>query len=1392
MSLFAAPGFGEVSVPGADGKSAKLAGIDDIIRHVTGKTSGQLSLEKKSLLLVTEHGGAVDSTVYRFDLDGSVKSVVEAQSSDVSGLTATGKDYPQGFPIVALPLETSTGTNVEMNALITPPYKSSDGKSAGRYLSITQHQDANKNVSLTAGHSSGQSLVECLNLSTMPLEVKNGITVSSSDIALSAVLVRDGAAATVYFVTLDVTPDKAAVRAISNKDGGLLSRSVTINKDVLPTMADGTPHFPVSMAVGDFDNDGYKNEVALAWSDIDHVNLEVLQLSFDGTQFSVGLMYSSTVYNYTYDNIRLGRDIGKNLDGVTSVYSTSVVAGDFDGDGRDEFAVVFRDNAPGDSRIYYNKYSRVGEGFPIIFDGLTGKVHTVTHKWDGSRFLTSEKIKNYASFTVDRYFPVYNIPLAVKAVAADVNGDGRDDIVPMIIRFDFDLVLVNDPFFDTFSLSGYVDWDVGASDSFGKIIFADVDADVDARGIGGGWNHDPFPRYPIVGYNPDPLTKHNPTFLRDPIRTTLTEGSTYYPYMEREFDIAAGEFTGRIGEVITVDDLVIKRPDGYEDVWVFDPDIGGLNWNKLKSAVSLVYNLDDCGEWYDKFGSNEWWYYSEGDMPKRWGKITQIASFPRDCAVGLVPGNYLGEGVKLGDPIKKTDTLDLDYIAILQMMPYHVDNVVSTDASYLTSDPFNFTLCEGTAVTYKNSSEESTASNLTYSMTASAETIFALDNPILRKASKSFQAIRGISTAVLGDSTKVSRGIEAAGKIWDKLKDTVTTTTDTSNNSATSCEIDLTVQANRQDTLYVSQSNRYLWRYPVLTYPVPDWLIGQLKDTTMESCDKSQVTKQQTYVTFAMSEPYMPATVEGGNDSHYQPYHEIGNLFSYPSTIEETEGYAGSTYMSSQEWPEQNDNKFKWSGPKISQTMNFKSSTTTQDKTKKVNKTGAITNFLSAVDNLAGTDLAKSPQDSDSSFTRNVTKYESLTVDIPGAFDGAKFSVIYRPYIDMAGTTNVAFAVYEFTDDIIWGGKNSLYRNKPDPSLLLPEKFQFQAKDDGGELSKGRFAANTEDKTALKMRGLRFYLADYGDMPVDSPLVKGLRYKIRVPVYNASFVDAKNFKVHLSYAKSYDYNAIRTQIGEYHFDLLRGWKSRSSASRQFAEFEWTADVDDGTYYLFADIDSEDKLPEIHENRRDPKTGNLIDVGGNNMGYFCVSVQTADSAIDDGTQSGNASVADGVMTAGSGSSAFPHIHWLKANGVDPDDFIRQEVLGADQPVSVEFHVGYDGDRIIPDALLLGYKLKAEAKGKTVREVTDRDIELYFLMEEFDLFPGENRKINFRMNPLYLRDGPECIRFAVKVAGTEYPVTDLGSSSHGGGCEVGFGALAVLAVLFGAASFVRKRR
>lgn len=108
----------------------------------------------------------------------------------------------------------------------------------------------------------------------------------------------------------------------------------------------------------------------------------------------------------------------------------------------------------------------------------------------------------------------------------------------------------------------------------------------------------------------------------------------------------------------------------------------------------------------------------------------------------------------------------------------------------------------------------------------------------------------------------------------------------------------------------------------------------------------------------------------------------------------------------------------------------------------------------------------------------------------------------------------------------------------------------------------------------------------------------------------------------------------------------------------------------------------------------------------------------------------------------------------------------------------------------NAVLVGYSLKPESKGKNVSEVTDEDIGYVFVKEHFFMLPEEDHRLFFKIDPNYLEDG---VGFALQVYGHEYPITDVvyGSAgsddSHGvssassGGCSGGLGVMAGVGAL-----------
>lgn len=1023
------------------------------------------------------------------------------------------------------------------------------------------------------------------------------------------------------------------------------------------------------------------------------------------------------------------------MDGFSCTYSLCTVAGDFDGDGQTEFAVIWRDTTGSES--FYRDASSGYYG-SSSFRGYTGRIHVRTCKWNGSDFQTEEDVRAFDSFTNDyshftgMYWFYSTITLGVKAAVGDFDGDGRDDIAVLRVMLqDTEEYPTDLPwrYYTNFVFGAFVDWYSFDEGSIKPIYHGHSNND---NSNSNGWVGVSTKDH--VGGNLHDNEANNENQIRTKrFLKPLTGEEKPYPIIDREFDIIAGKFSGRIGTFKTCDDLVIKYPQ-----WTGD---GG---NKLRSHVALMTNIPGV---------------SNGGA-----QVHEIMSLSdRDHLLALAKDDFLEESVTLGEPVKTVDRSDLDYIAILQMMPYHVDNITN-DGTALTETPKNFTLFMDTYVNYSNETSTSETKSMSYSMTSTAETIFALDSSLTESAAKTFQGVRGITSTFLGD-TPAGKAIEGIGTFWDKLKDTTETTKTTSNTNESTAMVTMATQANYLDTLYLNTADRYFWRYPIEN--PPSWILERTLNN-YGTFDKSKAKTKQSYITFSMSEPSIPTVAKGTTDSYYQPYHEPGNLFSYPAALEQIEGYEGHTSLLSGG----SSAAVRWSGGAVNQTITFINTSTNQESTKKTNKAGAITKFLSAVDNIFGSSFAHVPYDSTSSFTRSVSDKESISINIPVSLGGADFSVVFEPYLDVTGATVVGFAVDSFnTNDALWG-QNSLYSKKADPSFLLPERFRCTSLAESGNQYTA-FAVNTNDPTAMLGRGIRYTAADY-DMETNNLLVNGLKYKITIPVYNASFVTATEFKVRLSYSKILNYSADKTPIGEYTFTSLPGHGRGNH--RQFAEFEWTPNVEQGIYYLYAEIDPENKLNEVHENRHvSSRDRTFADYGGNNMAYFKIGISNTDSVPFDRTELENSHYArassEGKFTpAALSAEEFPFVEWVKIDGMDFRDFIEQKVDGKTHAITGEIEVKYAGEQLMTDAMIMGYALKAEASGKDVSELTDADMGLIFAKEHFALFPEEDHKLHFSINPNDLKNG---VGFVLQVYGQEYPLTDIIYGSAGTGTETGSG-------------------
>lgn len=175
------------------------------------------------------------------------------------------------------------------------------------------------------------------------VDVKGGMRVKGYDGEVTAYLFRNGNKINLYLG--DVNRDSNPWTSYAEEaDSGKWTPVLTYAKDNMPTMLDGTVYFPLSMAVGDFNHDGYKNEIVVVYSTRSVVGYTVLQVTKrdndpNNASFNVNVFkidnkvdtynYSSVTHYFFSDTNTSGqyRASGGYMDGISCTYSLCTVAG---------------------------------------------------------------------------------------------------------------------------------------------------------------------------------------------------------------------------------------------------------------------------------------------------------------------------------------------------------------------------------------------------------------------------------------------------------------------------------------------------------------------------------------------------------------------------------------------------------------------------------------------------------------------------------------------------------------------------------------------------------------------------------------------------------------------------------------------------------------------------------------------------------------------------------------------------------------------------------------------------------------------------------------------------------------------------------------------------------
>ena len=661
---------------------------------------------------------------------------------------------------------------------------------------------------------------------------------------------------------------------------------------------------------------------------------------------------------------------------------SDMVTGDFDGDGKDEIAVLYK-------RPYRAENLKNDKGWSN--GPMTGDVNCRVYQWNANKcaFDTAETAQAYNKEEfIDRDWKrqvqAGNVAgvLGLRATAADLDGDGKDEIVTILLGYYHR---------KEWNLSGSFGLRVDAFYAYPHLAVwtfnrnsikpihdnAHVKGGVDS-GENRPYRYDFGPLYDAVKSQTTKLLGEKPflEYLRawfgepfeDQSRSSGTNPDNItHMYALVEFSIAAGPFTGTLGQLRTADDIAVawKKPDGGDSVTIF------------KSKLNASKQFDGFED----------------------GKLVIQENKTGGTWRGLVAVDLAGEGVELGAPSHMRKRSNRSYVAALSAIPYHVDNV-SADGTALTENPVNFTYSDATnggnmTVSYGSSTTDSTTNTVKQDLSQSIETMFLADPTGTDKnVQQKFGKVKGMVgfASAVGN---IAHGIKVKNmtteqkraavwqppsptaqlpKIMDFLTDKIDSIDQRTNSEASTTTIDKTITATTYDSILFTDTARHIWRYPVLTRPIPMWLAaGPRIDSNPIDKPSTVQGQKELFLTFTMSENSALFTVDAINDDLYQPLHEEGNFFSYPSQIGDVEGYNDAGILA-------DENKWTFGNTLDNTGITFTKATSNMQHTEKKVTPSGFTSTISFFDRLFNGDKATGIKMPDSDNPKTFSKEYSTVM----------------------------------------------------------------------------------------------------------------------------------------------------------------------------------------------------------------------------------------------------------------------------------------------------------------------------------------------------------------------------------------------------------------------------
>ncbi len=829
-------------------------------------------------------------------------------------------------------------------------------------------------------------------------------------------------------------------------------------------------------------------------------------------------------------------------------------------------------------------------------------------------------------------------------------------------------------------------------------------------------------------------------------------------YFYRCFDMVVAPILGQVNTKITatgagsVADVAISwaASSGTDD-WEYEDGKAGTAGTCQRVYV-LASVLDSSGS------------FQGFTDPKQIWKLDGMGT------VGIAAADLACESLILGEPAHIKTTAFDEYLSIFQVPPYHVDTIktpVPWEGNSTTA-PANLSYT-GSAVTFSRSTSSSESKNHTHSVYTSNSYGWGLG------AGSEGDNQGAMGRAAIWKDGGIRKGWSFSGSANYAGSYLDGNTEETSESSAVTTGLSTSISTNTYDLIQYNASDLHLWMYPVAK-PVRASMAGG--DGTKEE------NVGDVFYTFTMLDN--PAQkYNASNSSALEDYavtHEEGNLFSYPQSVTKIPGYDGANELYDDEFNLDSDAPSSHTFSFVTTSSKSETDTTQTNHSESpsfAGNGGLFSSLLKISGNFKYTynKIETDIQTATSSYSEseNVNIVANTSNSVPGrttiGTGYSKYDATGQLFKDASGILIMGFAV-NFDDNAwLWSTSNlnslkSPYAQKPDPALVLPGRYM---------LSNGKWTMSRARESATLVRGLRVYeevLDSSGNKKwaeSDTTLVNGTNYKFSVPLYNASLRDAGSVEVRFRWQGKND-EAQEGTIGTYTVNL-GAWidGDMNEGNKGKVEFDWKPDLPEGNYYLFIDVDPDDKLDEVHEAwseefASDGKSG----PDGNNTGYKPFAIVPKTVYVNDAGVSlaGDKDVSESNFKLVFRDLANPDV-WM-----DKEEF-REYAIAQPGTFIAEQHVTYDKNA----------KLLTRAKF-VLNAITNDGRESVLLQRNIPaIWPGEEWHLLFHADPEKIKDTHLAADLfcAEGYFQSERPSNTNGSTtSSSGGCSAGFGGLALLAL------------